>query len=271
MKKDQTKFNSWKNVNGEDIVNKFDKIKSKGIPEGFEQFKEQVLWVCFCADQYIRNKSFVKAELILNKEKGILFDKKYINRYFNALNTIIELTDKDVVKNLNPLYIGGEQSLNVEQLSNALLAFNNGFKKLCSSYHNQKSWGLAGLMYHELSENKPRNRRPDYPIQLSLVYHLTFLFRCYTNKHEFYPPEPSPLAKEFGIDPLDGHGDQDRYYIPTECHKMPDYGDPCYEQVSEITNLLIPKPAGQPFSKFSVQQMIKDHPDCILTSWGLPL
>lgn len=107
MKKDQTKFNSWKNVNGEDIVNKFDKIKSKGIPEGFEQFKEQVLWVCFCADQYIRNKSFVKAELILNKEKGILFDKKYINRYFNALNTIIELTDKDVVKNLNPLYIGG--------------------------------------------------------------------------------------------------------------------------------------------------------------------
>jgi len=251
MDKNQKDFSKWKKDFDKAIVEILEEIKGKGLSEGFEVFKEQVLRTCFSAYQYDQNKSFLKSE----------------KRNHERLERIVEEIPKQL-EHLSALINFSEKRQIPNKFLNDLRQYRSYLNDIHSSFKDRKAWAYAGLIYPGTIK-KDKNVIPLDLIYLSLVYHLTFLFRNFTAKQHFPElPEPSPLAKEYGVDPLDGENETNsKYWFPVDYQEMPECGSPCLGQTLKIVQSVLPD--RKEVTDGSVQKLVKNHQKngVLLTSW----
>ena len=237
-------FKKWKTANKEKVsgvLKVLEKAKPKGMKEAFPIFKEQILYVCFRASQY-REKDY-ELEIINNERLKDL--KTRIPSQIKNADSILDFF-KHYPEISNPK-------------TRELI---EGYKQKLIRTKNNKGWGLAGLILNEEKNKKGRDKNPEgKPEEISLRVHLAYHFRNFTahqhftNLSEACPTLPTECA----------------YRIPIEGQEMPTYGDPCYAQIEEISDLFFPPTEeGRDDSAIRKQVDRYQRKKVLLTAWEFP-
>jgi hypothetical protein len=250
-------FKKWKIANKKTvskILEILEEIKTKGLKEAFPLFKEQVLYVCFRACEYT-GKDW-PTEKANNQRRTNL--KAKVQSQIESVDKVLEFLE------LFP-------ETGNRHLWKLVGDHRQGLKEV--EENKYKGWAFAGLIFNGKTNRQGKSRGPEKPAEVSLRLHLVYHFQNFTAQQEFKISGLSPTNRQWfklftGVYPTPP---EKTYRIPVEGQTMPDYGDPCYSQVEEISDLFFPANAeGRDDSTIRKQVLRYKRKHIRLTAWELP-